>query len=145
MPTATGKKARNAPSTATDSQRGHSHPPIETRPPQLTTSGARAIIGTVWETTRYGSSPRRTTPKRAITVARRIPTTLPMANPATASRKEYHAPSRTTTQIGRSEVRLSGSNKRPPISHTWGMAMSFDRGRIDHPRISPPLSGPSNL
>ena len=69
VPTATGKKARKAPSTATDSQRGHSHPPSCSRPPQLTTSGARAIIGTVWETTRYGIRPRRTTPKRAITVA----------------------------------------------------------------------------
>ena len=67
VPTATGKKARKAPSTATDSHRGHSQPPRCSRPPQLTTSGARAIIGTVCETTRYGISPRRTTPKRAIT------------------------------------------------------------------------------
>ena len=52
VPTATGKKARKAPSTATDSHRGHSHPPICRRPPQLTTSGARAIIGTVCDTTR---------------------------------------------------------------------------------------------
>ena len=78
-------------------------------------------------------------------MAREIPTTLPMANPATASRNEYHTPSRTTTQIGRSEVRLSASNRRLPISHTWGMAMSFDRGRIDHPKTSPPFSGPIAL
>ena len=145
MPTATGKNARNAPSTATDSHRGHSQPPIDTRPPQLTTSGARAISGTVCETTRYGSRPRRTTLKRAITVARAMPTMLPMAKPAAASRNEYQAASSTTSQIGRSDVRLSSSNSRLPMSQTCGMAMSLVRGMIVQPRISPPLSGPTSL
>ncbi len=56
-PTATGKKARNAPITDADSHRGHTQSPTCTLPPQLTTSGARAINGTVCDTTRYGSRP----------------------------------------------------------------------------------------
>ena len=130
MPTATGKKARNAPSTATDSHRGHSQPPIDSRPPQLTTSGARAISGTVCDTTRYGSRPRRTTSKRAITVASAMPTARaddePGERPGGTSTR---LPASTTCQIGRSDVRLSSSNSRLPMSHTCGMAMSLVRGQ----------------
>src|SRR4029079_3434199 len=144
-PTATGKNERNAPSTVTESQRGHSHPNSSSLPPQLTTSGARAISGTVWETTRYGSKPRRTTPKRAITVANAIPTRLPSTKPVRARRNEYQAASRTTSQMCLLEVRLSGSNSRRPMSHTWGIAVSFARGRMRAPSTSPPVSGPTSL
>ena len=58
------RRARRPTATAaTPTRRGAS------LPPQLTTSGARAISGTVCDTTRYGSRPRRTMPKRAITAA----------------------------------------------------------------------------
>ena len=132
-PTATGKKARNAPRIVTDSHRGHSHPPSWSLPPQLTTSGARAISGTVWDTTRYGSRPRRTMPKRAITVASPIPIALPSRKPATASRNEYQDASRTTCQMWRSDWLFSVSVSARPISHTWGIAVSLARGRMRMP------------
>ena len=74
----TGKKARKAPRSTTDNHRGHCHPNGCSRPLQLTTSGARAISGTVWDTIRYGSRPRRTTLKRAISTARPTPTVAPI-------------------------------------------------------------------
>ena len=147
MPTATGKKARKAPSTATDSHRGHSQPPRCSRPPQLTTSGARAIIGTVWETTRYGISPRRTTPKRAITIGqRRRRPRCRCRKPTRARRNEYHAPASTTRQIGRSDVRLSGVERGARPSPTRGASpCRWPAGAGSSRATSPPSSGPTAL
>ncbi len=78
--------------------------------PSSTTSGASAISGTVCDTTRYGSSPRRTTSKRAISTASATPTTAPSAKPDRARRNEYHAPRSTTTPDRR--VRRRGSRGR---------------------------------
>jgi hypothetical protein len=108
VPTATGKNARNAPSTAADSHRGHSKAPMCSFPPQLTTSGASAISGTVCDTTRYGRRPRSTTLKRAITIARPSPTSVPITNPASANRSENHAPDATVVTIGVENPRRSG-------------------------------------
>ena len=73
------------------------------------------------------------------------PTAAPMAKPTAARRNEYHAADSTTRQIGRSDVRLSSSNSRAPMSHTCGMAVSLDRGRMFQPRTEPPSSGPISL
>ncbi len=68
-----------------------------------------------------------------------------MANPSRARRSEYQALRSTTTQMGVSEVRLSGSNSRPVIVHTCGIALSEVRGRTRQPSTLPPVSGPSDL
>ena len=91
VPTEIGKKARKAASVHTDSQRGHSHPNRSSLPLQLTTCGASAINGTVWDITIHGNRPRSTNRKRAITTAAAMPNTAPSASPNVASLNEYHA------------------------------------------------------
>ena len=103
------------------------------------------MSGTVWDTMRYGSRPRRTTLKRAIRTARATPTVAPISNPSKASLNEYHTPARITRQICLLDVRLSVSNSRDPMSQTWGIALRLVFGRMFQPNTSPPPSGPSHL
>ena len=84
-------------------------------------------------------------PKRAITVASPIPIALPSTKPATASRNEYHEASSTTCQMRRSDWLFSVSVSALPMSHTWGIAVSFARGRMRMPISWPPSSGPISL
>ena len=119
VPTATGKKARNAPSTTTDSHRGHSHPNGWSLPPQLTTSGASAISGTVCddhevrqqaalddaEAGHHHRQARRR--RRAERRTRRG-----------RARNEYHAPRATTAKIVRARrAALGVEQPLAPSSH----------------------------
>ena len=56
-----------------------------------------------------------------------------------------HAPVSTTTKIEVLEPRRSGSAYLESISHTCGIAWSFARGRIVHPKTVPPSCGPIHL
>ena len=131
--------------TETDIHRCQVNPPMCNRPPQLTTSGASAMSGTVCETINQGSSPRSTTRKRAIKMARPMPTTTPNNRPADASRNVYHAPSATACATVRDDPRCSARPNRRTMSHTWGIARFSAFGNSCAPKILPPASGPTVL
>ena len=69
---------------ATDIQSCHSNEPISTRDPQLFTTGANAMSGTVWLRTIHGSRPHSARRQRCITSARPMPTTTPTSQPTAA-------------------------------------------------------------
>ena len=130
-----GRRRGTTRASTTASQRGHSHPKGWSWPPQLTTSGARAMSGTVCDTTRYGSRPRRTTPKRAISVGQRRRRRQRRRRSRTAARRnEYHAPRARPARSGVSDARLSGSNSRPTIvPHVRHRVSSDVAGRMSQP------------
>ena len=116
-----GRRRGRRRSPTTDIQGRQSRPNSDRRPPQPTTSGARATSGTVWLMITKGRRPRSAVRKRCITMARPRPTTTPTSIPTSATRNVNHAPSSTTSQIGVSEPRRSGSPKRgqhvPHVRH----------------------------
>ena len=119
--------------------------PISNLPPQLTTSGASAINGTVCDITRYGNNPRCTIRYRDINTARPTPIVVPRKNPTNDRRNENIAPDRTTTQIFLSDPRTSGRPYRLNIVEKCGIAVSFARGKILTPKNFPPSCGPRIL
>ena len=145
QPTATGKNARNAPSTAADIQRGHTQSPICTLPPHVATSGARAISGTVWDITRYGIRPRSTSLKRAITTASAMPNAVPMTKPTSARRNEYHVADEHDAPVGAvAAAALRVAEAREHVPHVGHRRVAV-RGRIWAPSTGPPSSGPTSL
>lgn len=103
------------------------------------------MSGTVCDTTRYGSTPRCTVLKRAMSTASPTPTAPPKTNPAALRRNEYHTPASTDSNTVRSEPRTSGRLKRENISHTCGIAYSLVRGKMRTPAMVPPSCGPTAL
>src|SRR5829696_1645241 len=146
VPTATGKKARYAAITATDIHGFQVVPPMCTRPPQPTTSGARATSGTVWDSTTYGSRPRSAISKRSISIPSAIPTATPSSSPAIATRKVNQTASSTATPTEElCAAPDSGRPKRRSTSQTCGMDASSARGSTRAPNSEPPSGLPTTL
>ena len=89
--------------------------------------------------------PRSTSLKRAITTARAMPNTVPMAKPTSARRNENHVADSTTRQLARSLPRRSGSPKRESMSHTWGIDVSWPAAGSGRRARVPPSAGPISL
>ena len=132
--------------SATDIQSCHSNEPISMREPQLFTTGAKAMSGTVWLSTIHGSRPHSARRQRCITSARPMPTTTPTSQPTAAMPSVVRAASATTAQSGGADgERVTGSTSRPTMSQTCGIARSVVRGSTRAPPITTPSAGPRSL
>ena len=127
VPTATGKKARNAPSTATDSHRGHSQP-TELRACRPSSRRAGRARSAAPSATRPGTAAGRARrPEPGITTASAMPTTPPSdeADERRAGTSTSVAAS-TTCQIGVSAAAALGLERAAgPSSHMCGIARSL--------------------
>ena len=85
-----GKNDRNAASSDTDIHLCHSQPKMSTLPLQLTTCGARAMSGTVWDMTTHGMMARSAMLYRAASTAIAVPMITPATSPTSANRNVYH-------------------------------------------------------
>ena len=76
------------------------------------------MIGTVWETTRYGIRARSAARKRAIITASATPRAVPTTNASNATRNEYQVAMTTTWSTESGLPRTSGSVSRLNMSQT---------------------------
>ena len=149
VPTATGKNARNAPSTAPTSTAATRTPPTWSLPPQLTTSGASAISGTVWRDDEVRQQrPLDHARSAAITTASAIPTTTPSTKPTKREPERVpRAAERPRAPIGRwrrvARVARAGDSIVPHVRHRPVVRCA---GRTSRRRgARPPSSGPTAL
>jgi hypothetical protein len=93
-------------------------------PSQITTMGAMARMGMVWEATMYGRRPRSSSRECASAIPRAKPVEAPRTNPRAASRAVNSAAWRRTVTRGGPFLR-EGWNSWPRISWMCGMDRSF--------------------
>ena len=93
--------------------------------PHVTTIGARAMRGTVWDTLTHGRRPRSTTRQRSITTASASPITRPSVNPMAASWSVNQAFLSRYSVMG-SVLRPSRTSpaSSPTMSRAWGIVRS---------------------
>jgi hypothetical protein len=131
---ATGKNVRNAAMIETENQSGKPLPPN-----QMTTIGATARIGIVWEATMYGRKPRWSRREWARTTPSTNPIEAPSTNPTAAS-FAVNSDASQSTSISSGPFRREGSKSWPTMSWRWGKVLSLtSKLRSSGCRVAEPL------